>query len=140
MKNSSLSHAPHSRQGFSLFEMLMAISLLGVLVAITVPSLFQTDSVYGVRNRRNAQELAGVCNSANAAGLNFVQNENVMETIRGLTRGGMPSRGAMKGRLFVVPGLSEEDLQGATKYLSIQDGQLRYSNSERTANPGDQQM
>lgn len=129
-----------SRHGFSLFEMLMVLSILGVMISLSVPMLFQTDSVYGVRNRRNAQELCSTSAVAQAAGLDFVQQDSVMDTIRALVRGGMPSRGTMKGRLFVVPGLSEEDMQGAAKYLVIKNGELRISSSEQASVPGDQRM
>jgi hypothetical protein len=77
---------------------------------------------------------------AQAAGLEFVQEESVMETLRALVRGGMPAQGALKGRVFVVPGLSEEDLQGAAKYLELQNGELRYTQGETAHMPGEQRM
>jgi hypothetical protein len=43
----------------------------------------------------------------------------------------MPLQGSMKGRRFIVPGLSEEDIQGAAKFLVIKDGELIYTNDER---------
>lgn len=130
------------RRGFSLFEVLMCVSILGVMVSITVPMLFQTDSVYATRDRRNAQELCSTAMMAQAAGLDMVEegNGNVLDTIRVLVRGGMPKGGVMKGRLFVVPGLSEEDMEGASKYLSIRDGQLLYSTSQEPNVPGTQNM
>ncbi len=136
----AFSHSSRVRHGFSLFEMLMVMSILGVMVSLAVPSMFPTDSVYGVRNRRNAQELSATSAMAQAAGLNFVQEESVMDTIRGLVRGGMPSQGAMRGRMFVVPGLSEEDMVGAAKHLTIQNGELRLAKNEQASPPGDQQM
>jgi prepilin-type N-terminal cleavage/methylation domain-containing protein len=129
-----------SRRGFSLFEVLMFIAILGVMVSLAVPMLFQHDSIYAARDRRNAQELAATCMMAQAAGLEFVQEESVMETLRALVRGGMPAQGALKGRVFVVPGLSEEDLQGAAKYLELQNGELRYTQGETAHMPGEQRM
>lgn len=126
--------------GFSLFEILMFVAVLGIILGITVPMLNQNDAIYAARDRRNAQELASTSTMAQTAGLNFVEGEDVLETVRAIVRGGMPSRGAMKGRVFVVPGLSEEDMKGAAKYLTIQNGELRYTNSKTVQPPGEQRM
>lgn len=126
--------------GFSLFEMLMFVAVLGVLIGIVVPMLGQNDAIYAARDRRNAQELSSVSMMAQAAGLNFVQDKDVIDTVRAIVRGGMPMRGAMKGRVFVVPGLSEEDIKGAAKYLSIQGGELRYATTQTELTPGGQSM
>jgi competence protein ComGC len=128
------------RFGFSLFEVLMFLAVLGVILGISVPLFSQNDAIYAARDRRNAQELSSTSMMAQAAGLDFVQGEDVIETIRAVVRGGMPVQGAMKGRLFVVPGLSEEDIKGAAKYLQIVDGELRYTSSEKALQPGDQKM
>jgi len=124
---------------FSLFEVLMFIAILGVLVGMVVPMMIQNDAVYAARDRRNAQELCSTCMMAQAADLNFVQDDSVIDTVRAIVRGGMSVRGAMRGRVFVVPGLSEEDIQGAAKYLKVQDGQLIYTSTE-TSPPGDQRL
>lgn len=128
------------RHGFSLFEVLMFIAILGVITSLAVPMLFQTDSVYAARDRRNAQELSSTSMMAQAAGLNFVQGDDVVETLRALVRGDTPAQGPLKGRLFMVPGLSEEDMTRAAKFLTIQNGQLQYSTREVPILPGDQHM
>jgi len=124
------------RLGFSLFEVLMFVAILGVILGIVVPMLSQNDAIYAARDRRNAQELCSTTMMAQVAGLNFVQGEDVIETVRAVVRGGMPVQGAMKGRLFVVPGLSEEDIRGAAKYLQIVNGELRYTQSVTAHEPG----
>lgn len=126
--------------GFSLFEMLMFIAILGVMIGITVPMFSQHDGIYAARDRRNAQEIASTCTIAQTAGLNFVQEDSVLETIRAIVRGGTPVQGAMKGRRFVVPGLSEEDIQGAAKYLAIKDGTLTYTNARGFRPSGTQSL
>jgi hypothetical protein len=121
-----------SRSGFSLFEVLMFIAVIGVMIAIVVPMWGQTESLYAARDRRNAQELAAMSLMAHSAGLDFIQEgDDVTETARAIVRGGMPLQGSMKGRRFIVPGLSEEDIQGAAKFLVIKDGELIYTNDER---------
>lgn len=121
-----------SRSGFSLFEVLMFIAVIGVMIAIVVPMWGQTESIYAARDRRNAQELAAMSLMAHSAGLDFIQEgDDVAETARAIVRGGMPLQGSMKGRRFIVPGLSEEDIKGAAKFLVIKDGELIYTNDER---------
>jgi type II secretory pathway pseudopilin PulG len=129
-----------ARSAFSLFEALMFIAILGVMAGIAVPMLSQNDSVYAARDRRNAQELCSTCMMAQAAELNFVQDDSVIDTVRAIVRGGMSVRGAARGRVFVVPGLSEEDIQGAVKYLRVKDGQLMYTTTEASALPGGQAL
>jgi competence protein ComGC len=121
------------RAAFSFFEVLMMVAVIGVLVGIAVPLLSQNDSCYAARDRRNAQELCSTCMMAQAAGLNFVQDDSVIDTVHAIVQGGMSVRGAMRGRVFVVPGLSEEDIKGAAKYLRVQDGQLMYDASSSTS-------
>lgn len=128
------------RSAFSLFEVLMCVAILGVMAGIVVPMLSQNESVYAARDQRNAQELCSTCTMAQAAGLNFVQDDSVIDTVRAVVRGGMPMGGAMRGRVFVVPGLSDEDIQGAAKYLRVQDGQLMYTTTESVAQSGAQRL
>jgi type II secretory pathway pseudopilin PulG len=141
MKN----HAHKSKQrracsAFSLFEVLMLIAIIGVMVGMVVPMLGQDDAAYAARDRRNAQELCSTCTMAQAAELNFVQDDSVIDTVRAIVRGGMSVRGSMRGRVFVVPGLSDEDIQGAAKYLRVQDGQLLYTTTATESPPGDQRL
>lgn len=127
------------RSAFSFFEVLMFVAIVGVMVGIAVPMISQNDAVYAARDRRNAQELCSTCMMAQAAELDFVQGDSVMDTVRAIVRGGVSARGAMRGRVFVVPGLSEEDMQGAAKYLQVRDGQLIYT-SEQVATGGGQRL
>lgn len=133
-------HISRSQRGFSLFEVLLFLGILGVILGIAVPMFSQSDAIYAARDRRNAQELSSTCTMAQAAGLNFIQGEDVVAAIHAIVRGGVPAQGAMKGRLFVVPGLSDEDVQGAARYLQILDGELRYTSSVKAHQPGDQKM
>ncbi|MBE7496699.1 MAG: hypothetical protein HS117_17290 [Verrucomicrobiaceae bacterium] len=127
LSNHPLGKPQHGR-GFSFFEVMLFVAILGIIVAIAVPMMSNHDAFYAARDRRNAQELVSVNMMANAAGLNFIQGgESVLDILRNISRGAMVTRGAMKGRSFSVPGLSEEDLQGAAKYVDLKNGELRYS-------------
>ncbi|WP_395735384.1 type II secretion system protein [Prosthecobacter sp.] len=125
-----------ARSAFSFFEVLMFVAIVGVMVGIAVPMISQNDAVYAARDRRNAQELCSTCMMAQAAQLDFVQGDSVMDTVRAIVRGGVSVRGAMRGRVFVVPGLSEEDMKGAAKYLQVRDGQLVYTSEEVSTGGG----
>ncbi len=135
-----LSSQRRVRFAFSLFEVLMCVAIIGVMAGIVVPMISQGDAAYAARDRRNAQELCSTCMMAQAAEVNFVQDESVLDTVRAIVRGGMSVRGAMRGRVFVVPGLSEEDIKGAAKFLRVQDGQLLYTTTEAPEPPGDQAL
>ncbi len=49
-------------------------------------------------------------------------------------------RQSLKGRVFVVPGLSEEDIQGAAKYLELQNDELRGTQKAAARMRGKQRM
>ncbi|MBL9131103.1 MAG: hypothetical protein JNG86_07890, partial [Verrucomicrobiaceae bacterium] len=103
------------------------VAILGIIVAIVVPMWGNNDAFYAARDRRNAQELVSVSMVANAAGLNFVQGDNVLDILRAVSRGAVVTNGSLKGRSYSVPGLSEEDLLGAAKYVELKNGELHYS-------------
>ncbi len=141
MKTSThLSSPSRCRAGFSLFEVLMFVAIIGVISGIAVPMLTQDDAIYAARDRRNAQELCSTCMMAQAAQVDFVQDDSVLDTVRAIVRGGMSARGAMRGRVFVVPGLSEEDMKGAAKYLRVRDGQLLYTSTQTAEPPVEQSL
>jgi competence protein ComGC len=114
--------------GFSLFEVLMLVAIIGIITAVGVPMLSTNESVYAARDRRNAQELVNTSIMAQAAGLDFVKSGgNIENILRAVSRGGIVTRGPLKGRSFSVPGLSNEDIEGAAKYVTNNNGELRYT-------------
>jgi hypothetical protein len=126
--------------GFSFFEMMMFVAIIGVMVAMTVPLWGNNDAFYAARDRRNAQELVAVSTMAAAAGLNFVHDErgqprqDLVGILSDISHGESVKTGALKGRHFSVPGLSKEDIAGAASYVIIANGELRYS-YDRRENP-----
>lgn len=142
MKTFATQSFPRTRilQGFSFFEMMMFVAIIGIIVAIVVPMWGSNDAFYAARDRRNAQELVAISTMASAAGLNFAEDEqgnpreNLLEILSDISHGDSVKDGALKGRHFSVPGLSNEDIAGAANYITLEDGELRYS-FERKAMP-----
>ena len=119
----------------TLVEVLTVLCIIGLLTAVAVPqiSALASGNAQEIRHRRNAQELAAVCATAEAAGLKFVTADDLEETVRNIIRGGTAPDGPFKGKGFGVQGLVEEDVQGVQKYLSLQDGRLIYDSSGEMA-------
>lgn len=114
-------------QGFSLFEMLMTIAILGVMGSLAVSAFGgQKDAFESARDRRNAQEIAQVCSTARAAGLEFLVPGQIEDTIRNTVTGAAPTNGAFKGKTFKVGTLSNADITGAARFLVIENGELIY--------------
>jgi prepilin-type N-terminal cleavage/methylation domain-containing protein len=117
-----------SQGGFSLLELIVCIALLGIFTAMAIVhvAIKHQETVNEMRFRRNAQELASVCATAQAAGLNFATTSNLDLTIRNIVRGGSPRSGLFKDRNFGLPGLQEEDIQGTKKYLTLANSELYF--------------
>ncbi|WP_170157318.1 type II secretion system protein [Roseimicrobium gellanilyticum] len=124
-----------SGAGMTLIEVLTVMCIIGLLTAIAVPqiSALASGNAQEIRHRRNAQELAAVCATAEAAGLKFVAANDLEQSIRNIIKGGTPAAGPFQGKGFGVQGLLEEDVQGVQRYLSLRDGRLIYDSSGEMA-------
>jgi len=115
-----------AQSGFSLFEMLLVVALIGIMTVIVVPTMTSHSRYEAARNRRNAQEMTAICTSAQAAGINFVIPGDLEATIRNIIAGGTPSSGVFKGQSFRATGINEADAMKALGYLQLQGGSLLY--------------
>jgi|GEM_PF-445431 len=121
-------HSKIPAAGFSLLEMLMTVAILGIMTSIGL-AWFGGDGsqVRQARDQRNAQNICTLCQAVEAAGLNLADEaETGLDIARRLSQGITIEKGALKGRTFQVPGLGQEELEGAARFLNIQNGQIRY--------------
>lgn len=126
-----------TKAGFSLVEMLVVIAVIGIIAAIAVPNIGRiNDSAKDATYRRNAQNIASVFASAQAAGLDFSSTSTdeadvIAATIAGDTVNDPDS--PFNGTYFGVPGLDPTEAasttDGAGKYLTwdAASGQLLYT-------------
>ena len=121
----SIKPAHHKKAGFSLFEVLMTVAILGIMASLAMSAFgSQGESYQEVRDRRNAQELVATYTAARAAGFDFVASGAVEPIVRKLIDGATPTTGVFKNRVFKVNLLAEADIAGASRFLQIQNGEL----------------
>ncbi|WP_078811811.1 type II secretion system protein [Prosthecobacter debontii] len=115
-------------QAFSLVEMLIVIAIVGVMSAVVIAFLggAHRESMTRVRDQRNAQEVVSLCMGAVAVGAPVVEPGNMRTTIENLMEGKAASSGIFQGRIFRISQMSEEEIDGALKYLSWHDSQPVY--------------
>lgn len=114
--------------GFSLFEVLICLAVVGIMAAIALNSFTQgkRDIVNGAINRRNAQAFATIAECAQLAGADPVQGTDVMATLRKIMEGVTPGSGPMAGRTFKIMGMGGQDAADAAYYMKIDHGKLVY--------------
>ena len=123
----AIGRARRPRQGFSLVEMLTTVAVLCVMTSMALISIGNVNrNSVETRNRRNAQELASICATGQAAGIEFIATGDLEGTIRNVVTGAAPDSGAFAGRYFGVPGLTPSDQASAKAYLRLGNGSLEY--------------
>ena len=117
--------------GFSLIEMLLAMTIIGVLAALTIPNFGSINS--SARNmvaQRNALAIASVLNAAVSAGANLGFTSDITTSTGAAAivdvaeTGISPSTGSFAGKRFTC-GEIDDDEEPPTAAL------LRYDHSNR---------
>jgi prepilin-type N-terminal cleavage/methylation domain-containing protein len=114
--------------GFSLIELMMAVALVGILANLAMMAFggVAQDAEFQ-KDKRNAQEIATLAATANAAGASFIVAGDERATIVNLRVGVSPTSGAFRGQIFRIPGVSDNEITGAMKFLTLNDTDLVYS-------------
>lgn len=120
------------KKAVSLVEMLVVIAVTGIIAAIAVPDIGRiNDSAKEATARRNAQNVASVFASAQAAGLNFAQASTTPADIvtAVVTGAKVTEKGPFENTWFGVPGLTADDQTAALTYLTYDtnSAQLLYN-------------
>ncbi len=112
-----LCHSAHS--AFSLVEMLSVIAVIGIISAIAIPQISRINgSAREATAKRNAQNIASVFASAQAAGLNF-RESTLSETVSRVSDGGLVPSGTFEGAYFGLA-LSNAEQTRALPYLALE--------------------
>jgi type II secretion system protein G len=67
---STIGMVRRARAGFTLVELLLAVAIIGILVAIAVPNLSQ--AIERARQRRTMSDMRSVANAVSSYGVDFV--------------------------------------------------------------------
>ena len=107
-----------NRQAFSLVEVLVVISVIGIIASLALPNLSDiTNRAYFSKNERNAQTVASLIASARSAGATN-QWSTVDSAISDLENTIRVKVGA--GELtFSLPEFSAEQRAGLSRYLAV---------------------
>jgi prepilin-type N-terminal cleavage/methylation domain-containing protein len=123
MKNVTLLHSK-LRRGFSLFELLMVIMVLGIMVAIAIPHFSSiTGTAQDAVAKRNAQTIVSSMNTAFAAGAAVPAGWNGATTGAAIVdqaeTGISPTAGIYAGKVFSVGDIDDVTESAVASHLSF---------------------
>jgi prepilin-type N-terminal cleavage/methylation domain-containing protein len=127
------SSASRFATGFSLFELLTVVSILGIMITMAIPTFGNSNAATQAKDQRNAQGFCTLAAAASAAGVNVAQGtQDPVVAMTALKDGVTITKGTLKDRLFIMPHVSAKDIQGASLYVQIVNGELSYRNFSTT--------
>lgn len=115
-------------RAFSLIEVLIVLVVIGILFfAASISTRDLQVAEERSKDQRNAQQLASVCNAAQAAGHDFVKkgldlSATVAEVVKGAVVKDEDS--PFFNTFFGVPNLSLPEQEAASRFLEIRNGML----------------
>lgn len=120
-------HWPHlNANGISLFELLLTIGLIAIFTSLAMPLFGGHVGYAAIKAKRNAQELASECSIGQAAGVQFVVENDLQQTLQNLMEGAVVADGPFSGRRYGRLGMSPEDVVEASKHLKVSQNSLLY--------------
>src|SRR6476660_1767757 len=112
MKSSSSNRITSS--GYSLIEIILCVGVLTIMVSIAMASFSAADGVAQAKDQRNAQSLCTLFSSADAAGVRLIHDGvTKLQLLRVLKNGITVESGPFRGKIFSLPGITDEDIQAA---------------------------
>jgi hypothetical protein len=124
MKNTTATSTTRT-SGFSLFEMMTFVCILGILVSLAMPLFGNVQEIEQATAKRNAQSFCTLAYAASAAGLNVAAGtEDKVEVLKRLVKGITIKKGVLKGREFKLPNMTEQEIIEASAHVHISEGEL----------------
>jgi len=110
---------PGPRQGFSLIEILVVVAIMGIMAAITIPSIAgMFNRGENARARRNAQSIVTTFNAARAAGnQNSYSKTTAIDAVT--TAAGINGNGTLSSSTFASPMAAEEKQAAALIIIGV---------------------
>ena len=115
------------RRGFTLTELMIALTIIGVTVAIATPMVgILGSSTSSSKTKRNAQRLAALAASAVAAGDEKLSAaRNVRQAVDLLVNGIVIEEGLV-GMKFKMTPMSKKEVDAVVGMLELEHGLLSY--------------
>ncbi len=122
-------HPDRRRSGFSLIELLTVVGIIGLLAAITIPSLgVLTGEADRVKDKRNAQTVILSYNTGSAAGVQWPEGD-VATQVAAVVAGQQPTGGAMRTMTFRAA-LGTDDALRTYVYIGVRsNGELFFDSA-----------
>lgn len=126
--NASISSTKNTTtSGFSLFELLTFVAIIGIMASMVIPFFGNQDQIQQATAKRNAQSFCTLANSASAAGNNVTVGViSVEDAFKRLAKGITITRGSFKGSVFKLPSMNEQEIKNASAFAKIENGELIY--------------
>jgi Tfp pilus assembly protein FimT len=113
-------------RGVSLIEALVTITVVAIIVGISIPvisSILQRSQESAAR--RNAQAIAGLANSASAAGNTEISSAASKEAALELLTFGVTGEGPFSDSMFIV-NIDRNNREQTLKFLVLRGGKLEF--------------
>lgn len=116
-------------RGFSLIELMITITVIGIMALVAVPNIAQMSShAHYAKNERNAQNVALLAASARAAGdtNQWTSVDDLVDALEGTLT--VTNRG--QAYEFSISPLPPEDRLAMAEYLTVTNGNVVYAPAE----------